>query len=58
MFACCAWLIANSLEFSKTDPITTHDWTSPSYARAYLPFLFIQMVGYWGQSVSFAFPSL
>jgi len=52
MFACVAWLVANATEWAKTDPVTVHDWASPSWARAYLPFLFLQCVGYWGQSVS------
>jgi hypothetical protein len=52
MFACVAWLVANATEWASTDPVTVHDWASPSWARAYLPFLFLQCVGYWGQSVS------
>lgn len=52
MLACVAWLVANSVSFTKTEVLTVHDWTSSGWANAYLPFLFLQCVGYWGQSVS------
>jgi hypothetical protein len=50
MIACIAWMLGNQTRYRKNAVLPKYDFVDQGWANAYLPFLFIQMVGYWGQS--------